>query len=297
MKNKTLSFRNAVSLAFITLIFYAAALNAREAGMMGTSAWTTACNANNLSHWDNMVKAWYDRIDDFGWYSKDKYWVDGSFSKNAMCDPDKGAGCVDGSYLDEVDAVMVFGHGADGGDHWAMINRNQGADGSCWIRHPGAGDPAGRMYAGDYDLEFLHISSCNSADDDNLSLLWTAFRDPIDTPKNQRRLHQIDAFHGFMWIGSSLDSNYRNFARDAHIMSMKSAWLYNHYEQNISGNLDQCPIAYAVGSNRTDCFNRLDHERYNNVYSDPSSIGYYCYYYFAGCTPGGETTFGQDYNN
>ena len=297
MKSRTRFLCGLVSSVSFAILFASGAAYAREAGMMGTSVWTTTCNGNNLTHWDNMVRSWYNRIDDFGWYSKDKYWVDGSFSKNAMCDPDKGTGCTDGYYLDEVDAAMVFGHGADGGDHWAMINRNQGADGSCWIRHPGSGDPAGRMYAGDFDLEFLHISSCNSGDDDNLSRLWTAFRDPVDTPSNNRRLHQMGVFHGFMWIGSSLDSNYRNFARDAHFMSLKSAWLYNHYELNISGSSDQCPVSYAVGSNQADCFNRLDNERYNYVYSDPSSIGYYCYYYFAGCDPAGETTFGQDYNN
>ena len=297
MKGITISVWRIISPVLVALLFAAGTANAREAGMMGTSVWTATCNGNNLTHWDNMVRSWYNRIDDFGWYQRDKYWVDGSFSKNAMCDPDRAPGCIDGIYLDEVDAVMVFGHGADAGDHWAMINRNKGADGSCWIRHPGAGSTTGRMLAGDYDLEFLHISSCNSGDDDNLSLLWTAFRDPVDTPNNQRRLHQANVFHGWMWIGSSLDSNYRNFARDAHFMSIRSAWLYNHHENNISGNMDQCPVSYAVGSNQADCFNRLHNERYNYVFSDPSAIGYYCYSYFAGCDPGGETTFGQDYNN
>jgi len=264
---------------------------ALEAGMYGTTDWTSVCPANDLGHWDNMVDKWYNRIDDFGWYWKDRRWVDGSISKNALCDPDRSPGCIDGLYFDEQDAVMVFGHGADLGDHWGMVMRNKGADGSCWIEHPGASEPPGRMYAGDWDLEFVHLSSCNSMDDDNLPFTWHAFHDPVDTPIVQRRLHQMDGFHGWMWIGSSLDNNYKEFAEDAFWMSIKSAWLYNHYETGINGWADQCPVAYAVGVNSTDCFNRIGNERYNYIYSDPGPIGYYCYWYYNGCDPGGEGPF------
>lgn len=275
----------------LLMIGFAKSGLALEAGMYGTSVWDQACPANTLTHWDNMVDKWYNRIDDFGWYSKDRRWVDGSISNRPLCDPDRSPGCWDGYYMDEQDAVMVFGHGADIGDHWGMVMRNPGVNGNCWIEHPGAGDPPFRMYAGDYDLEFLHISSCNSMDDDNLTQTWRAFRDPVDSPNNGRRLHQMDGFHGWMWIGSSLDNNYREFAEDAFWLSMKTAWLINHYETGINGWADQCPVAYAVGQNSTDCFNRIGSERYNWIYSDPGPIGYYCYWYYNGCDPGGETPF------
>jgi hypothetical protein len=286
--------RSTVSLAVAMAVGLAAApaaLDALEAGMYGTTDWTTACPANDLSHWDNMVDQWYNRIDDFGWYSQDYRWVDGSISNRPLCDPDKGSGCSDGVSLDDKDAVMVFGHGSDLGDHWGMVMRNTGCGGSCWIEHPGATDKSCAMYAGDLDAEFVHLSSCNSMDDDNLPETWRAFRDPIDTPVNGARLHQMDGFHGYMWIGSSLDSNYREFAEDAFWMSIKSAWLYNHYETNINGAYYQCPVAYAVGANSTDCFTRIGNERYNYIYGDPSSIGYYCYFFYAGCDPEGETAF------
>lgn len=264
---------------------------ALEAGMYGTTDWTTTCNANDLSFWDNMVDEWYNEIDNHGWYTHDRRWVDGSISNRPMCDPDKGSGCQDGTYMDEQDAAMIFGHGADLGDHWGMVVRNQGAGNSCWIEQPGAGDIANAMYAGDYDLEFLAISSCFSMDDDNMPFTWHTFRDPVDTPVNGRRLHQLDGFHGIMWIGGCCDDQYGDFAEDAHWMSMKSAWMSNMYVTGINGSATQCPVAYAVGANRTDCLLRLSFERYNLVFSDPSAIGYYCYSYYPGCDPSGEDPF------
>lgn len=271
---------------------------AREAGMYGTTNWTSACNANDLSFWDNMVDEWYQAIDDYGWYTHDRRWVDGSFSKDPMCDPDdqgagSSSGCSDGYNLDEQDAVMVFGHGSDIGDHWGMITRNKGTDGSCWIQHPGHSEPAGRMYAGDYDAEFVHLSSCYSMDDDNMPNTWRAFRDPVDTPTNGRRLHQMTGFHGIMWIGNCCDDQYGDFAEDAHWNSVKNAWLQNMYVTGINGSATQCPVAYAVGANRDDCFARIDSERYTYTRPDPSAIGYYCYYAYFGCDPNGESPFGS----
>ncbi len=132
---KNLTHRNAIAFMVALLVMTGAATTglALEAGMYGTTDWTSVCPANDLGHWDNMVDKWYNRIDDFGWYWKDRRWVDGSISKNALCDPDRSPGCIDGLYFDEQDAVMVFGHGADLGDHWGMVMRNKGADGSCWI--------------------------------------------------------------------------------------------------------------------------------------------------------------------
>jgi hypothetical protein len=94
-----------------------------------------------------------------------------------------------------------------------------------------------------------------------------------------------------MWIGGCCDDQYEDFASDAFSVSIKDAWMDNMFVTGINGFATQCPVAYAVGANRTDCFNRIDNERYNNIFSDPGPIGYYCYYYYAGCDPEGETAF------
>jgi hypothetical protein len=134
------------------------------------------------------------------------------------------------------------------------------------------------MRIGNSDLEFLHLSSCNSMDANQWPDWWRAFG----------RAHQVDGFHGFMWIGSGLVSNYRNFASDAFDSSISSAWLDNHYVPDVSGSDDQCPVAYAVGANQADATNRLFNERYDNVFADPASIGWWHVTYIAGCNPQNE---------
>ena len=68
-----------------------------------------------------------------------------------------------------------------------------------------------------------------------------------------------------MWIGGCCDDQYEDVAADAHAVSIKDAWMDNMYVTGINGNKNQCPVAYAVGSDLADCFARIDHERYNNV--------------------------------
>ena len=263
-------------------------------------AWTTAgeCGGSNRSFWDNMVDEWYNEIDDHGWYHKDGRVVDGTFSRSPFCDPDTGfAGCSDGSNLDDADAAVIAMHGSDDVDHWRGLVRTA-VGGDCRIDAEGANTAAepGELFAGDWDLEFLHFSSCNSMDDDNMSRVWRIFRDPDDTYDSGaenfgRRLHQAGGFHGFMWIGGCCDDQYEDFADDAFDVPMKDAWMDNMYVTGINGYATQCPVAYAVGASEADCFNRIDNEQYDNIFSDPSSNAYYCYYAYDQCDPEGDDPF------
>ena len=264
-----------------------------EAHMYVVTTWDAECSASNRSFWDDMVDRWYNEIASHGWYHKARRVVDGDIDRDLFCDPDTGLpGCNDGANLDDGDAVMLGMHGSDLNNHWrGSLRRNGGASiNDCFI-DAAEGAATDELFAGDLDTEFLHFSSCNSMDDDNLPFTWHLFEDPVDSPKNGRRLHQATGFHGFMWIGGCCDDQYEDFAADAHTVSIKDAWMDNMYVTGINGSATQCPVAYAVGANRTDCFYRIDNERYNNVFSDPSAIGYYCYYYYNGCDPDGETAF------
>ena len=269
-----------------------------EAQMYVVTDWLAECPANDLSHWDNMVDYWYDEIDDHGWFHRNRRFVNGEYNRNLLCDSDTGlAGCDDGANLDAGDAVMLGLHGGDSGDHWRGSLRRNSGGGDCFIDAPDAG--GGELFAGDVDLEFLHFSSCNSMDDDNLGNTWRMFEDPVDSPTNGRRLHQADGFHGFMFIGSCCDDQYEDFASDAFSVSIKDAWLDNMYVTGIDCFLGlfgtcatQCPVAYAVGTDAADCFNRIDNERYNAPFADPGPIGTYCYSYYDGCNPEGEGAFG-----
>lgn len=270
-----------------------ASANHLEAQMYVVTDWIAECPANDLAYWDDMVDFWYDEIDNHGWYHKDRRWVDGNIHRDLFCDPDTGlANCEDHNYLDEGDAVMLGMHGSDSGNHWRGALRRDGgsAVNDCRIDAPESW-AGSEIRAGDVDLEFLHLSSCNSMDDDNLQHAFYMFGDADDTPNNGRRLHQANGFHGFMWIGGCCDDQYEDFAEDAHAVSVKESWMDNMYVTGINGSATQCPVAYAVGKDRDACFDRIDNERYNNVYSDPSDLGYYCYYYYDDCDPSGESAF------
>ncbi len=259
----------------------------REAKMYAISVWNAGCSGSTRNAWDDMVDDWYDEITNqgfsmFGWcwwghcgdaYSRDGRAVNGTIRNSWFADASVVGWGNDTPRLDEGDAVMIATHGADSSGVWS---------GSMRINESGAGDCSLRrdeMDIGDSDLEFLHLSSCNSMDRNQWSNWWRAFDGA----------HQVDGFHGFMWIGNGLISNYGDFANDAFDGSISSAWLDNHYVPNISGSDDQCPVAYAVGSSRNDVRNRLFNERYDNVYSDPNQVNWWWVTYISGCDPSNET--------
>jgi hypothetical protein len=255
--------------------------------MYAITVWNAGCAGGTRDSWDDMVAAWYDEITDtgfsiFGWcisghcgdaFSRDGSTVNDTIVNSLFADRDVVAWGNDTPNLDEGDAVMIGTHGADSSGVWSGTMRvDEVGPGNCDLRRD-------EMQIGDSDLEFLHLSSCNSMDANQWSSWWQAFG----------RAHQVDGFHGFMWIGSGLVSNYGNFADDAFDDSISSAWLDNHYVPDVSGTDDQCPVAYAVGANRADATNRLFNERYDNVFSDPGSIGWWHVTYIAGCDPANET--------
>ncbi|GLS24749.1 DUF6345 domain-containing protein [Marinibactrum halimedae] len=258
------------------------------------------CGSNDVAHWDNMVDRWYDRMGNFG-HQKDGQYTNGSMTLKRFCDPDWNSNCEDHLWVDEADAAMIATHGSDSGDHWAGTMRTR------WLGHCAldGGGNASEMHVGDFDLEFIHLSSCYSADDDNLDGIREAMHDPEDSPSNGRRAHQWDGFHGIMWIGSRFNNDYRDFVSDAHSTSMASAWVSNMYNSRVGcagydpfnwfGTCqEQCPVAYSIGNGRTDALNRINNERYNYVFSDPSSNNTYAYRYIPGCNPVGENAFSAD---
>ena len=276
-----------------------------EAQLYAITTWNSDCSGGARSKWDDMGNAWYDEITDDGFsigswcwwghcddaYSRDRRMINGNIGNGLFCDPDSISCGRDYNYVDEGDAAMICTHGGDDNGYWSGVARiNDGCD-DCRI------NARDELRVGDFDLEFLHLSSCHSLDDNMIANAWRIFRDPNDSPSNGRRLHQLNGFHGCMWIDSYFISNYEYFADDAFDEPIKDAWMDNMYRTNVNGQYTQCPIAYAVGSSSSDCFNRINNERYDRVFSDPGTIRYYCYYYYPGCDPACESAWGTDTSN
>lgn len=279
------------------MLIFAGVVQAREAQLYGMTQWTTTCPGGTRNAWDNMGDAWYNEITNTGismfgyciWghcsdaFSKDRRLVNGTWDADYLIEQQLFTPGADRSYIDEGDAALIFTHGADLSNYWGGVMRYKDSNNDCFI------NAEDELRVGDYDLEFLHLSSCSSLEDNQIA---TAYK-LSGHPSNQRRLHLVTGFHGCMWIGNSFISDYKDFADDAFNLSIGLSWMHNMYRTGINNEHTQCPIALAVGSNASDCINRLTTERYNNIKNDPSSVGAYCYYYYPDCDPACEDTFGN----
>jgi hypothetical protein len=291
---KTLT-ATAICAAMTSAIMTAPAHAALEAKSYAITTWNAGCSGSTRNWWDNMADAWYDEITNdgfslFGWclsghcgdaFSRDGQQVNGNFVNSQFADSSIVSWGRDHVHMDEGDAAMIALHGFESGNvYGGRVRVNEPGGGDCNIMRS-------EMQAGDQDLEFLHLSSCQSMDDNQWSTWWQGFG----------RLHQVNGFHGWMWIGSSLVNDYKDFADDAFSSTISDSWLDNMYVPNISGSDDQCPVSYAVGANSSDTWSRMGSERYNNVHSDPSSIGYWGVTFISGCDPAAETVITSDYSS
>lgn len=261
--------------------------NEKEAAVFGITTWDGDCDADQRDCWDDFITAWYDEISngdalpdghasdawDFVGGNIDGFVVDSQF-----VDSESHAWGDDINNADAVDALMVGMHGgSDDGDHrwYGCVKFNEAGSGNCYTYQ-------GHIELGDHDLEFLHLSSCHSMDREDW---WNEWNSSFDG------LHQIDGFHGNMWVDSDFTRAYRRFADDSFWISIAEAWLDNlYYTHWLLGNRDQCPVARVVGVDQADAIFRLDVERYNGVFIDPPGPDEFRRHrarYVGGCNPRG----------
>lgn len=260
------------------------------------------CGADDRTDWPTMTFHWFDEMGKQGHTqgssSNPVPYVDGNMTQQRFCDTSYRADCLDTGYADWADATMIGTHGWDALAQWAGVMRFPWA-GHCDIQ---AGGFSNRVHWGDFRLKFIHVSSCYSADDDNLQNIRIAMQDTSSS--TTRRAHLWLGFHGIMWINTNYIYDYRGTARDGHAVSLGYSWVVHHFKNNEMGcawwdpfgdlgtcRSDQCPISYAIGANPNDATTRVWNERYNFVYSHPSSIDSYAYIYYGNCDPYGETAF------
>ncbi|MBI4581432.1 MAG: hypothetical protein HY718_17145 [Planctomycetes bacterium] len=259
----------------------------RKAVVRVITRWNSDCDGNTRGDWDNMLDAWYDEIADGDGipdghgakaWSKDGFYQNGNIVDSDFTDPNIVTWGNDDAddRLDEDDVCLVGLHGSESSDaeRWtAAVRVDEAGDGNCWANqhHMSFGDTN--------DLEFLHISSCHSMCEDNWPEWFGSFN----------KVHQIDGFHGIMYIGSTLTSNYRDFGDDVFDIAIADAWLDNHYDPahwyETWQDGDQCPVAYAVGTSENDTTTRRDQEEYDDEFSDVSNPTWYAVTYVGGCDP------------
>ena len=258
--------------------------NNREVMAYVISHWDGDCDADQRSNWDNMVRAWYDDIRDDrpspAGHGPASYNIafldnDGYINDSDFVDPALQPWGNDVNNADLPDAFMAGFHGGNnGGDHrwYGVVKFNEVGEGNCYAYQ-------GHMLLGNEDLEFLHLSSCFSMDREDW---WNEWNSTFDG------LHQIDGFHGLMYIDEDYIPEYRRFADDAFWISIADSWMDHLYDT--SNHDDQCPVARVVGTDEEDSLDRMSTERYNAVFADPPGPGHARAHrarYIRGCAPGG----------
>lgn len=153
-----------------------------EVKLFAITRWNAGCGGSPRDWWDNMGDAWYNEItSNWPYYVKDGRYINGNIADSWFTDADVVWWGNDHSYVDDADVCMICLHGSDISDRW---------NGSVRINESGPGDCStsqADMIFGDLDLEFLHLSSCHSLDDNQWFFEWAS---------SFGGLHQVDGFHG-----------------------------------------------------------------------------------------------------
>ena len=269
---------------------------ALEAKLYVITDWISECSADDRPEWDDMADGWYNHVNDFGIFYKDGRWKNGNLSQSVFCDPNTGKSpCNDDAQPDDADAVMIALHGGDSGTHWIGSLRVKDANNSCFIN--GAdGTSADELILGDLDAEFLHLSSCHSMDDDNITTAHFMFEDSTSASTG-RRLHQVDGFHGLMWISDCRSDDYEDFALLAHILPIGLAWVDIMYDWNIGDDdVEQCPVAITVGNSLNSASTRMMETYILINTTDPSNNNYTYFVGIKNCLPADDDVFSDPYN-
>jgi len=261
-----------------------------EGKMYVITDWISECSGNDVDAWAEMLDGWYDHVNDYGKVFKDGRMVNGDMNAAIFCDPDTHSDCSDHTRADDADALMIGLHGGDRGSYWGGLMRRTGPNGVCRAEGAYSGAPAGTplVRLGDKDVEYFHMSSCESMNDEHWSNTRRMMYDS-DSSSNGARAHIATGFHGLMWISSGRDDDYEDFALDAHF-AMAWAWTEHLYDDDIGDDdVEQCPVAMSIGPNLDNCLARLNSEAYLLTQSDPTSSSYYCAMYYDGCDPAAES--------
>ncbi len=254
----------------------------RSAGMVSVTNWDSNCCAScaNVPERNNMITRWYNNIkhskhgaqayDDYNIYR-----IDSTISQDLLTDtPEPGHN--DDEWIDGVNVAIVGMHGGEHPSHfWRGQPRITGVYGECSVE-------ATEMKVGDLYNNSLVLSSCHSACKEYFPY-WSNW----DVQFNGT--HQIDGFHGVMWIDEDLRDNYAMLSDDGFDMPVKLSFIDNLYKADdwyVDGvSVDQCPIPVSAGASSSQAEFHRDNYDYYSWDSDPTGSIFWARSGIVGCDP------------
>jgi hypothetical protein len=245
--------------------------SAKGAMVKVITEWDSSCTGNTRGSWDNMCDSWYDEIcndsSEPSGHGSRAWWKDSFVNKGSIRDP---------QFVDY--DRQTWGIDMRDGNHtsgrWY---------GKVYINASSADCKAEQndIRLGDFDLEFLHLSSCHSMCEDN----WDEWEDSFDG------LHQINGFHGLMYIWAGVVGRYGDFAEDAYDLNIAEAWVDNHHSLGVLVLWpDHCPVSMVAGhSTASSAETRLSNTEYDWTFEDPTPVLTFTYDWVGGCSPSEES--------
>ena len=242
---------------------------------------TASCTFNTMQNWDNMCQAFYSEVVASPDFDGDGHWND-SGNRSLFTDPDHVLGGVDNINLDDADVAIACMHGADqGANGWRGTFRNTW-NGTCPARRQD-------MSLGEFDLEQLFLSSCNSMDKEDTNV-WNDGPNPT-----ANGVHGTHGFHGIMYISSNETPRYEDAADDAVNVMIRTGWLSlfsDDWNGAGAGTDDQCPITVAWGDTEAEAMARLDYNLVDSLNdSDNPVANYRARLGILGCDPANDVAF------
>ncbi|MBK5914636.1 PAN domain-containing protein [Rhodocyclus purpureus] len=231
-----------------------------QARSYAITKWDGNCSGSQRDWWDDMCMAWRHRMGAKGW---DQWWNNFSLVQNPkFADPQEETWGADNgsSGWDRGEAALICTHGGHGAatgwsgsmhtdvGHGCKINTNQILAGPASGGH----------------LRFLHLSSCNSMNWDELDKWWM--------PAGGR-VHLVTGFHGFMYIGGRYVDEYEDLANDGFSSGVGNNWIHkmHHVDHWYNAWETVCPIVIGFGETAAAATNAVN-EKYNDRWADQAPV-------------------------
>lgn len=245
-----------------------------QARSFAITKWDGNCSGSQRDWWDDMCMAWRHKMGDKGW---EQWWNNFSLVRaRKFADNSRVAWGRDDEWngVDRGEAALICTHGGHSATTgWSgSMHTDEGNGCSIDTTRMMDGPASGGT------LRFLHLSSCNSMNWNELGMWWGPAAG---------RVHVITGFHGYMYIGSRYVDEYRELADGGFTSGVGRLWVdrMHHVSHWYNAWETVCPVSLGFGETAAQSDHALD-EKYNDRWPDRAPV-WMTYMWKSKCDPDG----------